>query len=214
MIKKYVIENEESYPACITTDRILKIKCYVESGDRELNGIETVTGFCFKDPICTDVKVKFNNSKERDFVIIVNNILRSVAAVKLYKENEALRNIEVNEYKIQKIAVPSTVQIIMKDHTSHNVSVTEKEFKDAVLSIVTHEFMHAISVGFADDNTKDDEVYTNLYAKELFKKVLQERNFYDMYMMCPNNSKYIGDMDTAKKEKGKNRNLYFKGMSK
>lgn len=215
IIKNYVIENEESYPACISVDRIRYIECYVESGERDLAGIEMMTGLCFKDSIYEQNIEQFGKElKERDFVINYGRILQSAATVKLYEGNEELRNIEANGYKTIKFDDISEVCVSLVNSKNYTIFVTKEEFTDAVLSIVTHEFMHSISIGFADDSNKNDEVYTNMYAEELFKKVLEERKFYDMYIMCPNNSKYIEEMEAAKEKKEKIRNLYFQGVDK
>lgn len=189
-IKNYVIDNKDSYPACISPDQIV---CYIKSSVENLYGLETVTGYCFKDSDkLGDYKKTFEGLKLRDFVVFYENILKSITIIKDLDQKGA-------------------------QEKESNIGVTDAEFKDAVLSIVTHEFMHAISVGFADDDTKNDEVYTNLYAEELFKIVLPEGKFYDMYMMCPDDSKYIEEMKAAKEEreeKNNIRNLYFQGAGK
>ncbi len=75
----------------------------------------------------------------------------------------------------------------------------------ALKSVITHEFVHAVSVGFALDDTKEcydkDEEFTDFYAEEIFKAI------------CPD-SEYIatrGKTSTYATLYNTERNAYFAG---
>lgn len=74
---------------------------------------------------------------------------------------------------------------------------------DTVLkSIITHEFMHAVSVGFAGDNTDEyekDEQYTDYFAKEVFEALNASEKYYSPYIL-------ISKIEET------NRYAYFKGL--
>ncbi len=61
-----------------------------------------------------------------------------------------------------------------------------RKTRNAVMkSIITHEFMHSISVGFAEDESNEsyykDEAYTDYLAKRLFDKVCTSEFYYTPY---------------------------------
>lgn len=198
-IKAFVKENKGLYPTCRTDKEIDSIKCYICPNGEKLNGYEGVCGFCFKDEQNINVgRSIFPDLKLYDFMVNPKIALISMADIKLLKSDSTLKG--------QDISVKSTnenVVILNVNKKEQEIEVSDKELEDIILSTVTHEFMHSISKGF--DN-KMDEAYTNFYAKELFKIICKEREFYDTYIYDP---RYVQVTESTEDM----RKLYFIGES-
>lgn len=214
IIKKYVKENLNLYPTHLPSTDCDAINCYICPKGNDLLGLEILTGYCFKDNNALgEDKGIFNGLKLYDIMVHPRNILISVAYSKWIATLSTIQNCQIGKSTISE----SEENQVGKDHkfviTINNkhfeVNVSDEEWEDAILSIVTHEFMHSLSKGFCTENDcTRDEVYTNYYAKEIFCKIYKDKKFYDAYAYYP---KYSEEKKGIK-ETGETRSLYFRGI--
>lgn len=113
-----------------------------------------------------------------------------------------------NDVKLYDIFISPTM-VCNSINTIEKTTKFQFPFEDALLSILVHEFTHAISKGF--EEFIKDEFYTDFYAKEILKQLHYDIKFYTPYpysVYCKDYNQ-IGEKEDPAQISA--RNLYFKG---
>lgn len=119
-----------------------------------------------------------------DFFNPLGLTLKEECYVKYFNERLQGKQTTVKLYDIiiNIDSIDKSLEIVKKDFTT----IIDRE--TAIKSIITHEFMHAISHGYVlypeDDkrNNKDkDESHTDYLAKKLFNKCCSDRTYFTTY---------------------------------
>ena len=55
------------------------------------------------------------------------------------------------------------------------------QLDEAIKCIITHELMHSISVGFADENSNKDEAHTDYLAKRIYEAFYPGKKYFTSY---------------------------------
>ena len=108
--------------------------------------------------------------KETGYVEYFNKQLSGYPKVKLY------------DIVISSCAIEQALQIVKEKFK------TEIDCDTAIKSIITHEFIHAISVGYVSypdmdtrNNKSKDESHTDFLANKLFTAIYPERKYFTTY---------------------------------
>lgn len=148
LMKEIVISNKSDFPSFHFDNEggeetINGITCFVETDPSKLkDGLDTISGLCYKEEGLSPYR---NEIKKYDIMVNVIGIAGGIA----YIRNGKAKGIE-------------SVAIVCKDKDCEviitpvegdiNITLKYDELQWPVICLVAHEFMHAISVGFANIN--------------------------------------------------------------
>lgn len=188
-MKEVVISNDSLFPSFHFKKKdgeetIKAITCFVGTDPSELKeGFDTITGYCFKEEKFEPYR---KGIKRYDIMVSIPGIAGSIVYI---QGLEAKKNIKKETRKVE-ISYKEkfcNVNINFVDETMNRDTLKYDELYWPVICLVAHEFIHAISIGFAETNYMKDEAYTNYYAKKLIHLVLLKHNilvtdsFFDSY---------------------------------
>ena len=145
-------------------------------------------------------------------MVNIPNIAGSIAYIKGLAAKKIAKK-EIKKVEIHYKDEVCDVNLTFVDETMNSDTLTYDELYWPVICLVAHEFIHAISIGFAATNYMKDEAYANHYAKKLINsafllhKLPVHLPFFDTYE--------INGIQEYNNEKGRiadeEKELYFKG---
>lgn len=219
-MKQVVKSDKSSFPSFHFDkedgeETIKAITCFVETDLSELKeGFDTITGYCFKEENLDLYRkcINLKDIKRYDIMVNIPNIAGSIAYIKGLAAKKIAKK-EIKKVEIHYKDEVCDVNLTFVDETMNSDTLEYDDLYWPIICLVAHEFIHAISIGFAATNYMKDEAYANHYAKKLINSAFLLHKlpvylpFFDPYEINGiqeyNNEK--GRIADAEKE------LYFKG---
>lgn len=186
IVIEHIIANRRNYYPTLLDENVLK-NIVIHASPKithDFNQVAITCGMALKDD---GVVETFNKAMQNKH-----------CQAKLYDVYFSLENLEDALCNIEESA--DYGEIINKD--------------TAIKSVITHELVHAVSIGFANSSTFEDEVYTDYFAKEIFSTIWPKETYFTNYDY-PFNSENAKKIQDRSRKLGvvelKDRNLYFMG---